>query len=70
MLYNKELLQVDEAKDQVILTTFQSGLLPGDFFFSITKNPLKAVAKLLYKAQKYMNAEDVVTIKGVMTKRK
>ena len=70
MLYNKELLQVDEAKDQVILTTFQVGLLPGDFFFSITKSPLKAVAELLHKAQKYMNAEDAVTTKGVMTKRK
>ena len=70
MLYNKELLQVDEAKDQVILTTFQAGLLPGDFFFSITKSPLKAVAELLHKAQKYMNAEDAVTTKGVMTKRK
>ena len=70
MLYNKELLQVDEAKDQVILTTFQAGLLPGDFFFSITKSPLKAVAELLHKAQKYMNAEDVVTTKGVKTKRK
>ena len=30
---NKELLQVDEAKDQVILTTFWAGLLLGDFFF-------------------------------------
>ena len=70
MLYNKELLQVDEAKDQVILTTFQAGLLPGDFFFSITKSPLKAVAELLHKAQKYMNAKDAVTTKGVMTKRK
>ena len=70
MLYNKELLQVDEAKDQVILTTFQAGLLPGDFFFSITKSPLKAVAELLHKAQKYMNAEDAVTTKGVKTKRK
>ena len=69
-LYNKVLLQVDEAKDQVILTTFQAGLLPGDFFFSITKSPLKAVAELLHKAQKYMNAEDAVTTKGVMTKRK
>ena len=26
--------------------------------------------ELLHKAQKYMNAEDVVTAKGVMTKRK
>ena len=68
-LYNKVLLQVDEAKDQVILTTFQAGLLPGDFFFSITKSPLKAMAELLHKAQKYMNAEDAVTTKGVIDRK-
>ena len=45
MRFNKELLQVDEAEDQVILTTFQAGLLPGDFFFSITKSSLKIVAE-------------------------
>ena len=70
MRFNKELLQVDEVKDQVILKTFQAGLLPPDFFFSITKSLLKTVAELLHKAQKYMNAEDAVTTKGVMTKRK
>ena len=48
----KELLQVDETEDQVILTTFQAGLLPRDFFFSITKSPLKTVIELLRKAQK------------------
>ena len=58
--FNKELLQVNEAEDQVILITFQAGLLPGEFFFSITKSPPKTVTKLLQKAQKYMNAEDAV----------
>ena len=29
--FNKELLQVDDAEDQVILTTFQAGLLLRDF---------------------------------------
>ena len=48
--FNKELLQVDEVEDQVILTTFQAGLLPGDFFFSITKSPTKTVLELLRKA--------------------
>ena len=57
-------------EDQVILTTFQAGLLPGDFFFLITKSLLKIVSELLHKAQKYMNAEDAVTAKGVTTKRK
>ena len=53
MCFNKELLQVDEAKDQVILTTFQARLLLGDFFFSITKSLLKIVVELLHKAKKY-----------------
>jgi len=48
--FNRELLQVDEAEDQFILTTFQAGLLPKDFFFSITKSPPKIVAELLRKA--------------------
>ena len=61
---------MDEAKDQVILTTFQVGLLPRDFFFSITKSLPKIVAKLLHKAQKYMNVADAVVAKGVTAKRK
>ena len=54
----------------MILTTFQVGFLPGDFFFSINKSSLKIVAELLHKAQKYMIAEDTVIAKGVTTKRK
>jgi len=53
--FNKELLQVDEAEEQVVLTTFQAGLLLGDFYFSITKTLPKTVMELLHKAQKYMN---------------
>ena len=68
--FNKKLLQVDKAEDQVILTTFQAGLLLEDFFFSITKSPPKTVAKLLRKAQKYMNVEDAVLAKEMKGKRK
>ena len=48
--FTKELLQVDEAEDQVILTTLQVGLLLGGFFFSITKSLSEIVAELLQKA--------------------
>ena len=68
--FNKQLLQVDEAEDQVILTTFQVGLLPGDFFFLITKSPPKTIAELLRKAQKYMNAKDAMLAKEMKGKRK
>ena len=63
-------MKVDEAEDQVILTTFQVGLLPGDFFFLITKSPPKTVMELLRKTQKYMNAEDAVLAKEMKGKRK
>ena len=63
------MLQVDEVKDQVILTTFQTGLVPRDFFFSITKSLPKTVADLLRKAQKYMNAEDAMLTKEMKGKR-
>ena len=63
-------MQVDKAEDQVILTTFQAGLLPRDFFFSITKSPPKTVAELLHKAQKYMNAEDAMLVKEMKGKKK
>jgi len=45
-------------------------LLPGDFFFSITKGPPKIVAELLHKVQKYKNVEDVVVAKEITSKRK
>ena len=61
---------MDEEEDQVILTTFQVGLLLEDFFFSITKSPPKIVAELLHKTQKYMNVEDAVIAKGVTIKGK
>ena len=68
--FNNELLQVDKVEDQVILTTSQAGLLPEDFFFSITKGPPKMVVELLRKAQMYMNAEDTVLAKEMKGKRK
>ena len=68
--FNKELLQVNEVKDQVILTTFQVGLLPRDFFFSITKNPTKTVEELLRKTQKYINVEDAMLAKEMKGKKK
>ena len=68
--FNKELLQVNEAEDQVVLTMFQAGLLPRGFYFSITKTPLKMVMELLQKVQKYVNVEDACASKGMVGKRR
>jgi len=59
-------LEVDEADDKVQLTTFEVGLKSREFVVSLVKNPPKTMAKMLLKAQKYMNAENALaTIEGV-----
>ena len=55
-----ETLEVDEADNKVQLTTFKAGLRSKDLVASLAKNPPRTMAKMLLKAQKYMNAEDVV----------
>ena len=53
-------MEVDEADDKVQLTTFKVGLRSKEFVTSLAKNPPKTMAETLLKAQKYMNAEDVL----------
>ena len=42
------------------MTTFKARLKSREFMVSLAKNPLKMMAKMLLKAQKYMNAEDAL----------
>ena len=56
--FTRETLEVDEADDKVQLT--KAGLRSRDLMASLAKNPPKTMAKMLIKAQKYMNAENVV----------
>ena len=58
--FTHETLEVDEADNKVQLTTFKAGLRSRDLVASLAKNPPRTVAKMLLKAQKYMNAEDAV----------
>ncbi|XP_075640529.1 uncharacterized protein LOC142612304 [Castanea sativa] len=58
--FTQETLEVDEADDKVQLTTFKAGLKSRDFMVSLAKSPPKTMAKMLLKAQKYMNAEDAL----------
>ena len=55
-----ETLELDETDDKVQLTTFKAGLRSRDLVASLAKNPLKTMAKILLKAQKYMNVEDAL----------
>ena len=67
--FNKAVLEIDEAKDQVIMMTFQAGLNNPNLIFSLGKTPPTTMTDLLFKAQKYMNREDALTANGVDGKR-
>ena len=58
--FNKEALSIDEADDKILVATFTNGLLKGKFLFSLYKNDPKTMSDVLYRATKYMNAEDAL----------
>ena len=62
---------MDEVDDKVQLITFKTGLKSREFVVSLAKNPPKMMAKMLLKAQKYMNTKDALaTIEGVEKPKK
>ena len=66
--FNKVVLKIDEADDQVIMMTFQASLNNPDLVFSLGSPT--SMTDLLFKAQKYMNGEDTLTARGLTGKRK
>ena len=58
--FTRETLEVDEADDKVQPTTFKEGLRSRDLVASLVKTLPKTMVEMLLKAQKYMNAEDVM----------
>ena len=58
--FTRETLEVNEADDNVYLTTFKAGLKSREFVVSLMKNPSKTMAGMLQKAQNYMNVEDAL----------
>ena len=63
--FNRAILEVDEANDQVQLTAFQTCLMTKDFIFSLAKTPPTTMIDLLFKAQKYINGEEALMVKGI-----
>ena len=58
--FNKEALSIDEADDKILVAAFTNGLQRGQFLFSLYKNNSKTMSDILYRATKYMNAEDAL----------
>nr|XP_023905316.1 uncharacterized protein LOC112017085 [Quercus suber]XP_023905317.1 uncharacterized protein LOC112017086 [Quercus suber] len=58
--FNKEAFLIDEADDKILVAAFTNGLREGKFLFSLYKNDPKTMSEVLYRATKYMNAEDAL----------
>ncbi|XP_023872387.1 uncharacterized protein LOC111984997 [Quercus suber] len=68
--FNKEALSTDEADDKILVAAFTNGLWKGKFLFSLYKNDLKTMSDVLYKATKYMNAEDALLVREEKPKKR
>ena len=44
----------------MLVAVFTNSLRKGKFLFSLYKNDLKTMSEVLYRATKYMNAEDAL----------
>ena len=68
--FNKEALSIDEADDKILVAAFTNGLRKGKFLFSLYKNDPKTMSDVLYKATKYMNAEDALLARKERPKKR
>ena len=58
--FTREILEIDEADDKVQLTTFKAK----EFMVALMKSPPQMMAKMLLKAEKYMNIENALIAIG------
>ena len=68
--FNKEALLIDEADDKILVAAFTNGLRKGKFLFSLYKNDPKTMSDVLYRATKYMNAEDALLAREEKPKKR
>ena len=68
--FNKEALSINEADDKILVAVFTNGLRNGKFLFSLYKNDLKTMSEVLYRATKYMNAEDALLAKEEKSRKR
>ena len=68
--FNEEALSIDETNDKILVAAFTNGLRKGKFLFSLYKNDSKTMSDVLYKASKYMNAEDALLAQGEKPKKR
>ena len=68
--FNKEALSIDEADDKILVAAFTNRLKKSKFLFSLYKNNPKTMSEMLYRATKYMNAEDTLLAREERPKKR
>ena len=68
--FNKEALSINETDDKILVIAFTNGLRKGKFLFSLYKNDPKTMSDVLYRAIKYMNAEDTLLAREEKPKKR
>ena len=68
--FNKEALSIDEADNKILIVAFTNRLRKGKFLFSLYKNDPKTMSDVLYRATKYMNAEDALLAREEKPKKR
>ena len=58
--FNKEAFSIDEADDKIVVVAFMNRLQICKLLLFLYKNDSKTMLNVLYKATKYMNAEDAL----------
>ena len=61
---------IDEVDDKILVAAFTNGLQKGKFLFSLYKNDPKTMIDVLYRATKYMNAENVLIAREEKSKKR
>ena len=68
--FNKEAFSIDEVDDKILVAAFTNRLRKGKFLFFLYKNDPKTMSNVLYRATKYMNAEDALLAREEKLKKR
>ncbi|XP_052180473.1 uncharacterized protein LOC127793785 [Diospyros lotus] len=63
--FNEEALSIDEFDQRIAMMALQNGLRAGPFAQSLAKTPPRTFTEALTRANKYINAEEVMKVKRV-----
>ena len=61
--FNEEALSIDKFDQKIAMVALQNGLRVGSFAQSLAKTPPRTFTEVLARANKYINAEEIMKVK-------